>query len=146
MKTPYDAPLRVAERELDAVRTDIGKALDELQRVEQALVAIDAALAREAVVAAADTRMVAERYFARARDQRSQLGTARVTAQGRLEALRAKAVECYGSRKAIESAATRYRIEAEHAAVAAEQSALDDMVAARRIRRRPAMTIVQPLS
>lgn len=151
MKTPYDAPLRVAERELDEVRVAIGDALAELQQLEQSLAAIDAQMVREVALAAGDAQLASESYFMRARGQREQICARRLTVHGRVEELREQAVECYGRRSAIENAATRYRAEAEHAEAAAEQAAMDDLIAARRIGRRrrpvpsPAMTVALPV-
>jgi hypothetical protein len=59
-----------------------------------------------------------------------------VTAQAQLEALRLEAVEYYGERTAIDTAATTYRTDAARVADAAEQAALDDIAAARLLRRR----------
>ena len=39
--TPYDTALRIAERRLDAVRTAIGAIVAELERIEQARIAIE---------------------------------------------------------------------------------------------------------
>jgi flagellar export protein FliJ len=143
MKTPYDAPLRVAERELDDVRTAIGAALGEVRQIEDAAVALGEAMVREAAAVAGDRSLAAERYFARAREQRAQLAVAREQAQARVETLRERAIECYGARTAIGNAAARYRAEAERAAAAAEQAALDDIAASRLVRmrrRRPAVS------
>jgi flagellar biosynthesis chaperone FliJ len=140
MKTPYDAPLRVAERELDDVRTAIGVALGELRDIEDATAALHDTMAREAAAAAGDRSLASERFFLRAREQRAQLAVAHHAADQRVEALRARAIECYGTRTAIGNAAARYREEAERAAAAAEQAALDDIAAARLVRsqrRRP---------
>jgi len=72
----------------------------------------------------------------RARDQRAQLATAHRAADERVEVLRTRAIECYGARTAIGNAAARYREEAERAAAAAEQAALDDIAASRLVRMR----------
>jgi flagellar export protein FliJ len=136
MKTPYDAPLRVAERELDEVRTAIGEALGELRRIEDATAALNDTMTREARAAAGDRSLASERFFMRARDQRAQLAIAHHAAGEQVETLRTRAIECYGARTAIGNAAARYREEAERAAAAAEQAALDDIAASRLVRMR----------
>ncbi len=136
MKTPYDAPLRVAERELDEVRAAIGVALGNVQRIEEAAAALAETMVREAAAVAGDRNLAAERFFDRARQQRAQLAVAGDDARTRVETLRERAIECYGSRTAIENAAARYRQEAERVAAAAEQAALDDIAASRLMRAR----------
>ena len=136
MKTPYDAPLRVAERELDEVRAAIGVALGNVQRIEEAAAALAETMVREAAAVAGDRNLAAERFFDRARQQRAQLAVAGDEARTRVETLRERAIECYGSRTAIENAAARYRQEAERVAAAAEQAALDDIAASRLMRAR----------
>jgi len=136
MKTPYDAPLRVAERELDEVRTAIGAALDELRQIEDAAASLRDTMARERAAVAGDSSLAAERFFVRARERRAQLATACEAANERVETLRERAIECYGARTAIGNAAARYRQEAERAAAAAEQAALDDIAASRLVRLR----------
>jgi len=136
VKTPYDAPLRVAERELDEVRAAIGVALGNVQRIEEAAAALAETMVREAAAVAGDRNLAAERFFDRARQQRAQLAVAGDEARTRVETLRERAIECYGSRTAIENAAARYRQEAERVAAAAEQAALDDIAASRLMRAR----------
>jgi len=136
VKTPYDAPLRVAERELDEVRAAIGVALGNVQRIEEAATALAETMVREAAAVAGDRNLAAERFFDRARQQRAQLAVAGDEARARVETLRERAIECYGSRTAIENAAARYRQEAERVAAAAEQAALDDIAASRLMRAR----------
>ena len=145
MKTPYDAPLRVAERELDEVRAAIGVALGNVQRIEEAAAALAETMVREAAAVAGDRNLAAERFFDRARQQRAQLAVAGDEARTRVETLRERAIECYGSRTAIENAAARYRQEAERVAAAAEQAALDDIAASRLMRARRRRPLVARL-
>ena len=146
MKTPYDAALRVADRELDEVRAAIGAALENVQRIEDAAATLAETMVREKAAVAGDRSLAAERFFTRARDQRTQLAAAHGVAQQHLETLRERAVECYGTRTAIEGAAVQYRHDAERMAAAAEQAALDDIAASRlvRMRRRRPMTARLP--
>ncbi len=136
MTTPYDTALRVVERKLDAVRAAIGLAIDELERIENAHIAIENAMIREGLVASDEPRLTTDRYFVRARDHRRQLGEHRAAAHLHLESLRRKAVEVYGSRTAIESAVGAHREAEARSLAAAEQAMLDDLTAARPSTRR----------
>jgi hypothetical protein len=131
VKTPYDTALRVTDRQLDQVRAAIGQAIDELQRVEQAQREIDAAMRRESVASGSDHRMLTEHFFVRARADRQRLRERRALAHAQLEELRRQAVDCYGSRTAIENAAGTFREEALRLKANAEQMANDDRVGAR---------------
>lgn len=137
MKTPYDTALRVTDRQLDQVRAAIGHAIDELQRVELAQREIDAAMRRESAASGSDHRLLTEHFFVRARADRQHLRERRALAHARLEELRRQAVDCYGSRTAIENAAGTFREEALRVEANAEQMADDDRVGARigRLRR-----------
>jgi hypothetical protein len=136
MTTPYDTALRVVERKLDAVRAAIGLAIDELERIETAHIAIENAMMREGLVASDEPRLTTDRYFVRARDHRRQLGEHRAAAHLYLESLRRKAVEVYGSRTAIEGAVGAHREAEARSLAAAEQAMLDDLTAARPSARR----------
>lgn len=140
MKTPYDTALRIAERRLDAVRTEMAKAAAQLRLIELEEDAASTAFSRETQIAGDDARMTTERYFVRARDHRAQLVALRAATNAELESLRQKAVAVYGERIALDTAIARHREEAERAAAAAEQSAMDDLTGGRyrHPRRRPA--------
>ncbi|HEX8484293.1 hypothetical protein [Sphingomonas sp.] len=135
MTTPYDTALRIAERRLDQLRARIGQAVDDLQRTEAAHSNNDAVLARESMVAAGDPRLTSDSFFRQTRERRERLAAERVQAQDRLEELRLKAIEQYGSRTAVETAAAGYRADAERSAAAADQSAIDDLIGALAARR-----------
>ena len=129
--TPYDTALRIAERRLDAVRTAIGAIVAELERIEQARIAIECAVMRESAIVAHDHRLGTEPFFARARDQQLSLAAARAAAHVQLEALRRKAVEHYGAQMALDGAVATFHAEAARARDAAEQAVLDDRTGAR---------------
>jgi hypothetical protein len=138
MNTPYDTALRIAERQLDTIRTAIGLAVEELARIERAHQAAEAAMRREIVLAGDDPRLTTEHFFVRARAARARLGEDRHAAQARLEGLRVKAVDYYGSHTALDGAASGYRAADVHQAAVAEQAMLDDIAASRRPRSRAA--------
>lgn len=131
MITPYDTALRLAERKVERVRRAIGDAVLDLQRIEAQHVAAERTLEQEGRMATDDPRLTTQHYFVRARDHRSRLSLERAATQARLEELRRRAIECYGSLSAVEGAATSFRDSAERAAATAEQTAIDEVTGAR---------------
>lgn len=140
MKTPFDTALRIAERRLDAVRTEMAKAAAQLRMIELEEDAAAIALQRECLFACDDARMTTEHYFVRARDHRTKLVAIRESTHAELETLRRQAVAYYGERIAIDTAIARHIEDAERAASAAEQAEMDDLAGGRyrRPRRRVA--------
>ncbi|PNU02722.1 hypothetical protein [Novosphingobium guangzhouense] len=130
MKTPYDAALRVRQRELDEVSSAIRAEAGALGAVEQQRARVAAALVREADLAAADITLVSPGWQQRMRGERQALSAREAQMQARLNALRDVAVDAYGVLRGIENAADDYRAEALRSAAAAEQSATDDISAA----------------
>jgi flagellar biosynthesis chaperone FliJ len=135
MTTPFDAALRIAERELDEVRTAIGVVVEELDRIAMMQEAADTALTRESTIAGGDPRLTSDRFFARAREIREELKQQRAARQLQLDELRAKAVEHYGQHTAVSDAVARFRSDAELEIARAEQAANDDIAASRMPRR-----------
>ena len=131
MKTPYDPALRVLQREIDDMRTSIGAAADQLARIELRRETLARAIGAEQSLASSDWSMPATAYFARARAERSRLAGDAADATARLAALRSKAVESYGSLRAVEVAAEDYRADAERALANADQARIDDFASAR---------------
>lgn len=130
MKTPYDAALRVRQRELDdvsrAIRTEAGA----LGAVEQERARVAATLRSEADLAAGDLTLVSPGWQRRMQGERQALGARQAELQARVDGLRALAVDAYGVLRGIETAADDYRAEAARTEAAAEQSATDDLSAA----------------
>lgn len=139
MKTPYDAALRVADKRLDKVRAEMARVASQLHILEREGDAAANALARECLLAMDDPQLTTERYFAHARDRRTQLMAMRDGVHARLEALRDKAVAHYAERIAIDTAIAQHRAEAERAAAAVEQAAIDDLTGSR-YHRQPSRT------
>ncbi|MEE4452372.1 hypothetical protein [Novosphingobium resinovorum] len=130
MKTPYDAALRVRQRELDEVSSAIRAEAGALGAVEQERMRVATALAREADLAASDLALASPGWQRRMRGERQALSARETELQARLDALREVAVDAYGVLRGIENAADDYRAEAQRSEAAAEQSATDDISAA----------------
>lgn len=128
--TPFDTALRVKRREVDAVKVSISVEIETITTLDQQTLAHEIRMREERALAltvpvASDAwrlRMKAERARL---DQQSQLATLRLTT------LRAQAVEVYGTMRAIEGAAGRFKDEAERVAAGAEQAMIDDIAAAK---------------
>ena len=131
MITPYDTALRLAERKVERVRRAIGEAVLELQRIDAQHIAAEQTLEQESLLAISEPTLTTQHYFLRARDHRERLMIEREETHVRLEVLRRRAVECYGSLSAVEGAFGRYRAAADQAAAAVEQRAIDEVTAAR---------------
>lgn len=133
MKTPYDAALRVQRREIDEMSVAISREAGILAAVEQARADTRDAMRREADLARNDVTeslvIASHGYFARKRDERRQLTGLQAELSRKLEALRAEAVEAFGTFRTIESAADSFRQEAERVQANAEQAGIDDLAA-----------------
>lgn len=128
--TPFDTALRVKRREVDAVKVSISVEIETITTLDQQTLAHEIRMREERALAlmvpvASDAwrlRMKAERARL---DQQAQLANVRLTT------LRAQAVEVYGTMRAIEGAAGRFKDEAERVAAGAEQAMIDDIAAAK---------------
>jgi hypothetical protein len=133
--TPFDTALRVHRREVDAVKVSISVEVERITTLEAQTRAHDATLREERALACA-LPFASDAWTARMKAQRARLDEAAYLAQARLVRLRDKAIEAYGTMRAIEGAAERYENEAERTIELAEQSAIDDIAAARFLRAR----------
>ena len=131
MTTPYDTALRLAERKVERVRRAIGDAVLDLQRIEAQHIAADKTLEQESRLAIDEPRLTTQHFFLRARDHRARLTIERAETHARLEVLRRRAVECYGSLSAVEGAVSQHRDAADRAAAAIEQRTIDEVTSAR---------------
>ncbi|CAN5541314.1 hypothetical protein BH10PSE14_BH10PSE14_13670 [soil metagenome] len=131
MTTPYDAALRLRQREMDDMRVSISVEVNQLIVIERRRDAIDDSVRTEVQLATADHGFSAHAFVARMRAQRDALSRDRAAVDARLNSLQLQAAEAYGSLRAIEGAAGRYRDEATRVAATAEQSQIDDFSAAR---------------
>lgn len=131
MTTPYDAAHRLRQREIDEMRVSITLEVSQMVALDGRRAAIDTSVRAEVELAAGQVAFPAHAYVARMRAEREALGQARAAADARLTALRAQAVEAYGSLSAIGAAVDRHHAETQRAAAIAEQAQIDDFSAAR---------------
>ncbi|MET3824913.1 MULTISPECIES: hypothetical protein [Sphingomonas] len=139
MSTPFDATLRLRQREMDAMQVSISVEVNQLAVIEQTRTAIDRSVRHEAQVAATEWACSAHAFVARMRAQRAGLLHERASVDARLTRLRSEAAEAYGALRAIAGAADRYRAEADRVAASAEQERIDDFSAARFTHRQAAI-------
>ncbi len=131
MKTPYDAVLRLLQRQIDAMRLSIAAELNQLEILGQRHQAIETSLRDEALLAASDWRCAAPAFGARMRAARTEIVRDAVAVGTRLGSLRQEAAKAFGEMAAIEGAADRFRSEASLVLAKAEQDQIDDFSAAR---------------
>jgi hypothetical protein len=136
MKTPYDAALRLRQRELEgmsnAIRTEAGT-LAELERAQSRMRAM---LADEADLAAGDFALSSPAWLARVRGQQRDIDGRRAVSQSRIDQLRDLATDAYGILRGIETAAEGFRAERSRAEAVAEQGLVDDLGAVAFLRAR----------
>lgn len=130
MKTPYDAAMRMRQRELDDVSTAIRAEAGTLGELERERARVQAALRSEAELAAGDHTLTSPAWQGHMRGQRRDLGVLQAQSHERVERLRDAAVDAYGTLRGIETAADDYRRDLVRLAAAAEQSTSDDLSAA----------------
>ncbi len=133
--TPYDTALRIQRREVDTVKVSISVEVERIVVLDGQIAAHDTRLRDERALAHA-MPFASDAWTARMKHERIRLDDAARMARARLGQLRAQAIEAYGTMRAIESAADRYRDEADRVADAAEQASIDDIAAARLLRER----------
>jgi hypothetical protein len=131
MTTPYDAALRLRQREMDDMRVSISVEVTQLLALERRRDDVDQTVRVEVALAAGDHAFSAHAFVARMRAQRDALNRERATVDGRLNVLQQQAAEAYGALRAIEGAADRYRDDVSRVAATAEQNQIDDFSAAR---------------
>lgn len=130
MKTPYCGALGIRRREVDEIRIAITVAVDRVDGLDARAREIHTTVAAERQLAATDLSLPENGYFLRMRAERARVEAEQAAAAARLDRLRDQAREVYGSMRAIEGAAERYRDEALRRAEAAEQAAADDRAGA----------------
>lgn len=128
--TPFDTALRVQRREVDTVKVSISVEIETIAALNHQAHAHDARM-REERVLAASVPVASDAWRLRMKVERARLDQQAQLATMRLTHLRAQAVEAYGTMRAIEGAADRFKDEAERAAAGAEQAMIDDIAAAK---------------
>lgn len=133
--TPFDTALRIHRREVDTVKVAIGAEVERITAIEARARAHETQVRQERALAHA-LPFSSDAWTARMKADRARLQEAANLAESRLGRLRAQAIEAFGTMRAIEGAAGRYRDEAERVAALAEQGAIDDIAAARFLQAR----------
>ncbi len=131
MKTPYDAALRLRQREIDEVSEQIARTNNDLQQLDREGREIGRQMRREFQLAAAEHRFSAatSAYFARKRMELEAVDARTKEANSKLDELRNRAIQALGSMRSIEGAATHFRDEAGRVIARGEQSEADDLAA-----------------
>lgn len=140
MRTPFDTALRMQQRTVDDLKVAIGAALERIAGYEQQARDLVARMREERVLAHA-LPFASDAWLATARLAQTRLAEETEAERARLAHLRDQAREAYGTFRAIESAAERFRADAEREAEAAEQAAIDDIAAARFLRARKQLPV-----
>lgn len=135
--TPFDTALRVQRREVDSMKVSISVEVETIASLSHQTLAHEVRM-REERALAATIPVVSDAWRMRMKAERARLDQQAQLAQVRLIHLRAQAVEAYGTMRAIEGAAGRFKDEAERVAASAEQTQIDDIAAAKLIRARRA--------
>ena len=144
MKTPFDTALRLQQREMDRVGMAIGAETGQLVAIENARTDAERASAAEAAAAAVDPMMSSFAYLSRMRVLRERLERDRAESAARLDRLRDEAIDVFGSKRAMESAAESFRAVEEQAAATADQALADDISMAAMLRARRAAAQGRP--
>ena len=133
--TPFDTALRIHRREVDTMKVSISVEVERIASLHSQIDAHELQL-REERALARSMPFASDAWTARMQAERARLDEAAGLAQARLGRLRAQAIEVYGTMRAIEGAADRYRDEAERTAASAEQARNDDVAATRFLKAR----------
>lgn len=126
--TPFDAALRIQQREVDAVRIGIFVSIarsDALAEQRRAL----ASRIREEHAQATVWALASDAWRARMSAQAASLDSEAALAEARLIQLRAEAASSYSRLHLLEGAAERHTATEMQAMAAAEQRAIDDLTA-----------------
>lgn len=130
MKTPYDAAIRLRQREIEDMRVAINVQINQIVHNENADAHARAMMAREAQVAAGDMHFSSHAYLSRMNALRTALSQDKTVIEERLVGLRSRAASAYGTCRAMETAAHHFRAEEERIVANAEQTMMDDRSAA----------------
>ncbi|WP_237709189.1 hypothetical protein [Sphingomonas elodea] len=128
------------QRTVDDLKVAIGASIERIAALEQQARELTDRMREERMLAHA-LPFASDAWLATAKHAQTRLGAETEAERARLVALREQAREAYGTFRAIESAAERFRTEAEREAEAAEQAAIDDIAAARFLRERKRMPV-----
>jgi hypothetical protein len=128
--TPFDTALRVQRREVDTMKVSISVEIETIATLSHQTQAHEIRM-REERALAATIPVASDAWRLRMKAERARLDQQAQLANLRLTSLRAQAVEAYGTMRAIEGAADRFKDEAERVAAGAEQAMIDDIAASK---------------
>ncbi|AXK44131.1 hypothetical protein [Erythrobacter aureus] len=131
MKTPYDPVVRVKQHELDEVRVQIGAENARLSELEAADRKLEAEMGCQSTSSEMDALFPRHTFIRRKAAERKSISEQRAESMKRVEDLRGHAAERYGSLRAVETAAERYRSDAVRAHKREEQMDADEIGSAR---------------
>ena len=132
MKTKFDTVVRLRQRALDRLASELGAAANRAANaVERHRMELDRQI-QERQRAANDPWRDPQPWLAHAKVQAEALDEARATAEAELAALREKASRLLGERRAFERAGDRVRAERRLRLVRNEQAAIDEVAGQRR--------------
>jgi hypothetical protein len=135
MRTPFDTALRMQQRTVDDLKVAIGVSSERIATLEQQGRDLVERVREERILAHA-LPFASDAWLATAKLAQSRIAEEAEAERARLVDLREQAREAYGTFRAIEGAAERFRADAEREAEAAEQAAIDDIAAANFLRQR----------
>lgn len=136
MITPYCTAVRLRRREVDQLRQVIAEMAEQVALLDRRAAELRKTVEVERRLAKNFGRLPDDLYFRRMRLEHERLLRERAVADAVLEQLRTEARDSFGSLRALEEAAERFRQEAELGLAAAEQAAADDRAATAFIMRR----------
>ena len=128
--TPFDTALRVQRREVDAMKVSISVEIETLTTLGNQTRAHEDRMREERALAAI-VPIASDAWRLRMKAERARLDHQSQLASVRLTHLRAQAVEAYGTMRAIEGAAGRFKDEAERVSAGAEQAMIYDIAASK---------------
>ena len=131
MKTPFDTVLRLRRREIDQTRIAIHAETTRLTEIDQQSRDLEQEVAREYEVCAESWAVSAEAFMKRRMSQQAHLMAQRVAVSEEIGRLRRAAIDAYGARHVLESAAEAFRADHRLQQSRAEQRETDDLCAAR---------------
>lgn len=129
MRTPYCTAVRLRRRAVDQLRQAIADMAEQVALLDSRAAELRKTVEVERRLASNFGRLPDDLYFRRMRLEHERLLRERAAAEHQLERLRKDARDSFGSLRALEDAADRFRHDEEQRVAAAEQAAADDRAA-----------------
>ena len=131
MKTPFDTVLRMRRREIDQTRIAIHMETTRLTEIDRQSRDLEEEIAREYELCAQSWAASTEAFMKRRMSQQAHLVAQRVAVSEEIGRLRDEAIDAYGARHVLETAAEAFRDDHKRRQSRAEQREADDLCAAR---------------